>query len=518
MAPKRILTNPAQALRSVEPPSKATKRKTIRWITDFHPINHLFDCIVQAVLTAKRFFNRLGHLVYVTDGGVETLSSQNFSGLLSSLVEIEALHQQKGGALVSGGYCLLPARHATAFLTSPTVIDQFPLLTHYAHSPLFDRDWNLISTPGYDARSGIYYCGTWVQPATNTTVLDRVLADFCWKSPVDRVNYLGLLITGVTILHSPGTHPAAMFNANQTGAGKSTLARCMGWLLHGGCHSVSYTSDDAEFEKQIATRVSAGDRVILIDNAKHSQRVREVSSAVLERSITDPVLNYRRLGSNTPIRRPNDVIFGITMNDAKLSVDLTRRCMPINLEAHGNVRARRFAHDDIDAFVRDHRWEMLGELLGLVVRWLDAGRPEPDQPARHSIGQRWATTTDAILRHAGLVGFLDNMSEAERAFDADYDALTELCAGSTKGPMPAAGWVGIANQNGLFRDRLCDDAGYPKTERAAATLLGVLLNRFVGTTFEIEAGTFVLTSSRPPGGHGSVAYTFVRQPEEPSRE
>ena len=487
--------------------------KTVKWTVDLQPTSYVFDRIVNAVRPADKFFNLQGRLVYIKSTGVEVVGTHNLNGLLSPFVEIETFVLQRGGA-VSKGYRLLPLTHSNAFLESPAVLSAFPPLNHFTRSPVFDRDWKLVSDAGYDAASGIYYDGPVIEPRPTMELLDQTLADFCWKSAADRVNFIGGLVTGVTSNHWPGSHAAVMYNANQSGAGKSTLARFMGFLLHGGCHSVSYTTNDEEFEKQLATRVSAGDRVILIDNAKHTGRVREVSSAVLERSITEPVLSYRRLGSNTLIRRPNDVIFGITMNNAKLSVDLTRRCMPINLEVQGNVRGRRFAHEDIDAFVLEHRWELLAEVVGLVKRWVEAGRPYPERPARHSVGQRWAATIDAILRHQDVRGFLDNMTEAERTFDADYDGLLELCTeGYTNGPMTAAKWVDYAIERGLLRDRLLDEVGFAKGARANATTLGLLFNRFLDTSFEIEAGTFVLACTRPQGAHGSPLYNFDRKSE-----
>ena len=53
---------------------------------------------------------------------------------------------------------------------------------------------------------------------------------------------------------------------------------------------------------------------------------------MLERCITDTRLNFRRLGSNTAITRPqNDLLFCLTMNLTQLGPDLRRRALPLNL-------------------------------------------------------------------------------------------------------------------------------------------------------------------------------------------
>src|SRR5262249_47637266 len=267
---------------------------------------------------------------------------------------------------------------------------------------------------------------------------------------------VGVLITAVTILHWIGKHPMSIFNANQQGLGKTALAHLLGFILDGSCVSISYSPNDEEFEKQLATCVETGDRVVVIDNAKRG-KVRDIDSPVLERSITAQLLNYRRLGSNTAIRRPNDVLFCLTMNDAKLSVDLRRRQVPINLEYFGTVRDRTFSIADLEEFVLAHRLDLRAEIVGIVQRWVADGFNISEAPARHSICQPWSATTDAILRSSGYVGFLKNFEDAERAFDTEYEALSEVCdACHAEAATTPAGWAARLMAAGLLSEKLLD--------------------------------------------------------------
>lgn len=187
---------------------------------------------------------------------------------------------------------------------------------------MFDSSWGCIATSGYHPKSAIYYDGPEVTSARGTPELNSVLSGFCWKQPIDMVNFIGMLLTGLTIGHWPGKHPIAVFNADRAGAGKTLLANLLGIILDGASFSITYTSNDEEFEKQLATGVEAGGRDIVIDNVKSGRRYwereREISSPVLERSVTADILNFRRLGFNAAIRRPNDVIFCLTINNALL--------------------------------------------------------------------------------------------------------------------------------------------------------------------------------------------------------
>ena len=89
--------------------------------------------------------------------------------------------------------------------------------------------------------------------------------------------------------------------ANKAEVGKTTLPKVLAAIVKGYAPAtISYSSDESEFEKQLATRVDAGDHVIVVDNAKLRK---PIESQVLERCITDSRPSFRRLGSNTSITR-----------------------------------------------------------------------------------------------------------------------------------------------------------------------------------------------------------------------
>ena len=93
------------------------------------------------------------------------------------------------------------------------------------------------------------------------------------------------------------------------------------------------------------------------------------------------------------------------MNRAKLSADLRRRSIPINLEFLGPVRDREFSIAQLEDFVLAHRIEIQGEIVGIVSRWLEDGCPMRLHSDRRSMSRTWAATIDSILRSCGFVGF-----------------------------------------------------------------------------------------------------------------
>ncbi len=166
------------------------------------------------------------------------------------------------------------------------------------------------------------------EPSTSITLL----SEFCFASPSDRTNFIGILLTSLLMSHFIGSKPAVMFNGNQSSIGKSTLAQTIALIRDGtAAGTVSYNENDEEFEKRLGTAVKSGATTIIIDNAKTKTRKSKIDSACLERSITDPILSYRLLGHSAEIRAENSHIFCITANAPDVSPDLVTRSVVINL-------------------------------------------------------------------------------------------------------------------------------------------------------------------------------------------
>ena len=248
-----------------------TRRKALRrgsttlieYAANQDPINTLFNRIVRVLKSAKTFFDRAGQLVRVQTGrGMLLMTSATLDGNLSSVLEI-SFQKVREGERVHTRFGLLPPHCVPAFLTSPSVVGQLPKLRHYARVPVYDRDWRLVCTPGFHEESGIFYDGPRIRPVQTTTHLDRMLAEFYWKGDADKVNYVGMLLTAATVVHWVGKHPLAVFSSNIEGLGKTLLARIIGLLIDGSCATVSYTPDESEFERQLATCIGAGDLVVI---------------------------------------------------------------------------------------------------------------------------------------------------------------------------------------------------------------------------------------------------------------
>jgi hypothetical protein len=484
----------------------------VDYTVNVDPVNGLFQGVAEVLKASLRWFNRSGHVVFIhPTHGLKLVTTATLNGYLSHFVEIRFWFKDRR-KLLFRRHGLLPRDLIGPFIQAPQVAELLYPLQRYTRSPLFDADWHLANEPGYNANARTYYDGPILTPARGTPLLTALLAEFCWKTPIDRVNFIGALLTGVTIPHWPGKHPLVVLNANLNGLGKTLLARVMASILDGEEHLIGFHADEEEFEKQLATGIEAGNRVLVVDNVRCSRGVREIASGVLERCVTAVTLMFRRLGTNATIQRPNDVLFALTMQSARLSSDLRRRALPVNLYYEGDPRTRTFSMNQLQEFVRQRREDILAELLGMVERWLVAGRPMHTPAVQHSVSNEWAATIDAILCFNGLEGFLSNFDESISEADPDYHALVDMCESSHDEPrMSALAWARLACERGVLQEQLFDAAtGFPKPEHGQATIIGTLFTRYVDRLLVCPSGAFWLRATDRGKSHASVEYWFQR--------
>jgi hypothetical protein len=361
-------------------------------------------------------------------------------------------------------------------------------LSFIAHGPAFDRDVQLVS-PGYNARSKIFSVSQSVEPRAQATHLTKFLDEVSFRDQASRANYVALLLTGLFPQHWLGTRPMGWIDANQSVVGKTMLAQCCAAIVSGGdVGTIRFSPDEAELEKLLATRLQA-DNVLILDNAKKSSG--EVSSAVMERCITDSHLVFRRLGNNTTLERHNNVGFMCTMNQSQLSRDLITRSLPVRLLYEGNPLDRVAPIGDPKEYFTAHRLEIAGELLGMVQKWIAAEKPTVDAKFRFA---SWARNIGGILHANGILDFLANLHECTRAFDEELSALQQLATVYSDDPQKASTWTERLRAEGLL-------AAYVDAPEASATSrVGKLLKRNEHGQFRSLGGRVARLESAPARG------------------
>jgi hypothetical protein len=254
--------------------------------------------------------------------------------------------------------------------------------------------------------------------------------------------------------------------------------------------------------------------MILLDNIRG-----RLASAVIEAKSLSPVVSFRILGQSATIERPNTYLWAVTANGTEATSDLISRSLPIRLYFEGDPRKRNFSVDVIE-YAQEHRIEILGELLGLVQRWLENGKSVGNH--RHRCHD-WASIIGGILDVAGLGRwFLANAEEARAEMDAGLRELTALAehilkrpdlkdllchgpAGQCDAGRVPADWAPLFDQARLLPEKL-----QGTNERSRATVVGQFLGSKLDrpVIIESESQTLELTLRKRDGRSRKKYYYF----------
>jgi hypothetical protein len=155
-----------------------------------------------------------------------------------------------------------------------------------------------------------------------------------------------------------GTRPAFLVTASEgRGVGKTTLAAMLGYLC-GGCIELSANESAEVMKQRLLSPAGITQRVVLLDNIKSLR----FSWADLEAMITAPVISGKRLYVGEA-KRPNNLVWTITLNGASLATDLAQRCAIIKLkrpEYSGNWL------EDTRQYIDNNRNEIIGDILAYL--------------------------------------------------------------------------------------------------------------------------------------------------------
>lgn len=433
-------------------------------------------------------------------GRPDSTGGSHLAGIVNEFVEVVVCPADKEAT-----FRPLPAEYGNTWLNRISEFSRLPVVRLYSKNPVYTADYQLAQ-PGFNPDSGIYFAGPRIDPLTGTQYLDELLQDFCWKEPADRTNYIGMLLTPLLVSKFIGSKPAVIFNGNQPELGKSILAEIIAILRDGQpVETATYNPNDEEFEKRLGSIVRRGNTTVIVDNAK----ARTIESAVLERSITDPIISFRLLGGSTDIRCENSHIFCITANTPEISRDLITRSVLVNLHHEGNPTARTFNVVDPEGYAIQNRNEIIGELIGMVERWKSAGMPLANTQSRFN-KRGWGNIIGGILDANGEPDFLANASEAAEQMDStrrEFGELVEAMVSHQQGTWTGAELVQLAIENSLLRSELGEGS-----DRSKATKMGTLATRYVAEPFEVQ-GTAVATFNKRSDRNGSLYWVGVTDDE-----
>lgn len=321
-----------------------------------------------------------------------------------------------------------------------------PLVDFITDVPVVGPDGSIVSRAGYHRDARLFFTPKFEVPEFHAEsdedvtdardfLLNDLLGDFAFADQSSRANALGLLLLPfVREFIGDAPTPLHAIIANEPGTGKTWLARAALTPALGDPGFTPEVKTSEELRKHITASLAAGHRSIVFDNVRDA-----LDSGILAMALTASVWRDRKLGETTELVLPVKTVWCMTANNPTFSDELTRRTIPIFLDA-GTIRPFErpkgsYRHPDLPEWARQNRPKLVAAALTLVKHWLDGDaritpsgdfiRDEQRTATDMTLGsfERWSAVVGGILRACGVEGFGQNTSRLESEGNQERDEL-----------------------------------------------------------------------------------------------
>ncbi len=303
--------------------------------------------------------------------------------------------------------------------------------------PVLRRDGTIVTVPGYDAATGLFYDpqGTTFHLLENPTRTDAVAAalrlldlisDFPHPTAAHRSAWLAGMLTPAARSAFRGPSPAFLFDANVRGCGKTMEAETIA-IVHSGTDfaRMTYPRDDEEVRKKITSLAIAGDPLVLVDNVDGS-----FGCASFDAALTGTTWKDRPLGTNKIITIQLPMTWYISGNNVIVGADTSRRICHIRLESPEERPELRhgFKYPNLIDHVRRHRTELLVDVLTILRGYHLAGHPRA-QISEWGSYEEWSNLVRQAIVWCGLPDPGETREQLVEHSDREAGALRDLIGG-----------------------------------------------------------------------------------------
>ncbi|MDO8491343.1 MAG: hypothetical protein Q7T04_04945 [Dehalococcoidia bacterium] len=361
----------------------------------------------------------------------------------------------------------------------------FPSLLGIVEAPTLRPDFTVLSTPGYDAQTGLYLehsrqlaipqvperpTDSELQNAVNLIL--EVFCDFPFVDQASRANMTAAILLSCVRDAITGPVPLTLVTKPQPGCGGSLLIDSVAIVATGvPAQMIPATRDPEEWRKLLTSLLLSGARYVMFDNLDHT-----LESEYLAAFLTALIWKDRLLGQSQPIQLPNRTICFANGNNVRVGGNLARRIVPVLLdspEARPWLRdASGFKHPKQREWVTENRGRIIAAILTVVRGWVLAGKHTATDIVSLGSFESYAEVVGNLLAFMGVKGFLGNLEELYAKIDVDtpvWANFFEVWLGAV-GPEPitVADLVSRLRDNTTLRAALPDfvsnmeDKGYTR--------------------------------------------------------
>lgn len=311
-----------------------------------------------------------------------------------------------------------------------------PICSKVVLIPYIDYDGIVHYTDGYDEKNQLLQFNLNNLPFRKVSEypsLDEInraksnirepFSEFPLDSDTDFTNLVSLILTPfVSSIIPDALRPMFAVTAHDAGNGKTLLAECAAKIYSNNIIKTTMAYDDAEMSRKLLSIFIDSPDTIELDN------INTLDSEPLAMAVTSTSFSERLLRSSKSITVKNNSTIIITGNNPKLSKELVRRTVFINLNAkmENPEYGRKFKISNLARYIEKNRIDLIWSCLTLIKAWICAGKPKDKNFIPMGSFEEWSTTVAGILANAGYKSFLENRIKNREMVDTVSDAWRML--------------------------------------------------------------------------------------------
>ena len=320
----------------------------------------------------------------------------------------------------------------------------FPALADIIECPVLRPDGSIISQPGYDVATRLYYQparGLVVSPIADNpplaqlaeaiNLLQEIVKDFPFDSEASRANFFAAMFTPILRPMIADVTPLHLINKPAPGSGATKLAEIVSMIATGNSAAMmTAQKDDEGWRKAIFSLLLRGQSIITIDNIENTLWTPSLASILTANTFQD-----RILGESKMMTLSNRCTWIATGNNIRIAGDLPRRCVLIKIDAKvprpWQRQASSFTHPDLLEWISRERGNILGAMLTIAAAWVRAGKPLPANLPALGGYEAYTRVVGGVLETMLVTDFLGNLNQLYDEMDTDtpvWDGFLQVWA------------------------------------------------------------------------------------------
>ena len=319
----------------------------------------------------------------------------------------------------------------------------FPPLKAIAASPVFDADGSLIATPGYHAKSGIFYNPPkdFILPPiperptkveafkARDLIMKEVIPDFPFlnskaegdRGDASRAHVMALLLQQSMRPMINGNTPIIFVQKPDIATGASLLIQMVLYIPHGRIIGAqTEVKDTDELRKQLTAAGMESSPVIWIDNVNM-----HIHGAALANWATCGNWEDRILGRSEKAHFPVTCTTVLSGNNMRTSTEIARRCVAIFMDAERDASQRSGFKHDLERYVPANRANLVAACLTMIRYWVQLGKPMWRGKVLASFAG-YSRVMGGLLECLEIPGFLENRHVMTRSAANDGEDWSVL--------------------------------------------------------------------------------------------